>query len=186
MLKLSINASDSRIGKSGFGNFETDQDEQTSYLIFEVASYWYAASLLQIREVRRMPALTRIAHCPSYIKGVASVRGEIIPVIDLQYRLSEVGSEFQATSPLILICEAQGRWVGLSVGAVHEVIALTPDAIQAIPKTTTSIDLKYLKGMAQHNDQVLLIVDLERVLLPEELQALEAGMDTKLESTMPA
>jgi purine-binding chemotaxis protein CheW len=153
-------------------------EETHSHLTFTLAKQTYAVSLTGIREVRKMPPLTRVAHAPSYILGVGSIRGEIVPVVDLKKRFAiEVSSDELIASSnhtqdrLILITEIDGKRAAVTVDSISEVVMFSKTQINEIPKTTMAIDLKYLHGMVQHEGKVLLLIDLEKILEPDELHS---------------
>ena len=58
------------------------------YLAFEVGGRRYCAPLLQIREVKKIGAITIIPQSVPDMLGVINLRGEIVPLIDLQARMS--------------------------------------------------------------------------------------------------
>ena len=54
----------------------------SSYLGLQIAGAPYAIPLAQCRNVLRLPRLARVPHAPRWLRGVLSLRGEILPVID--------------------------------------------------------------------------------------------------------
>jgi purine-binding chemotaxis protein CheW len=151
-------------------------EETQSHLTFSLASQTYAVNLKSIREVRKMPPLSRVAHAPSYILGVGSIRGEIVPVVDLKKRFDlGISADYQTggdDQQLILVTEIEGKRAAVTVDSISEVEQFSSTQISAIPKTAMAIDLKYLRGMVQHGEKVLLLIDLEKILEPDELHQL--------------
>jgi purine-binding chemotaxis protein CheW len=151
-----------------------------SHLTFSLANQTYAVNLKSIREVRKLPPLSRVAHAPSYILGVGSIRGEIVPVVDLKKRFNlcisnddqppETSGDHQ--EQLILVTEIDGKRAAVTVDSISEVEQFSTTQVRAIPKTAMAIDLKYLRGMVQHGGKVLLLIDLEKILEPDELHQL--------------
>ena len=155
------------------------ESDRLAYLSFRVGEHGYAVDLLQIREVRSLPQLTRVAHAPSYVLGVISLRGEIVPVIDLKKRFSLAQSQSSAT-PLVVVSEVEGRKVAMLVDSVNEVVSVSAQEIQSIPRTTMAIDMKYLLGMVQHESQVLLLLDLRKILTPSELHNVSEAIEERI------
>jgi purine-binding chemotaxis protein CheW len=158
------------------GAAKTVIEEAQSHLTFYLADQLYAVNLTSIREVRKMPRLTRVAHAPAYVLGVGSVRGEIVPVVDLKKRFDfSTATEFESAlsneNQLIVITEIDGRKAAVTVDSISEVVAISKSQISAIPKTTMAIDIKYLQGLVQHEGKVVLLVDLQKIIAPEELHA---------------
>ena len=108
---------------------------------------------------------------PPYVVGVTSIRGEIIPVINLKRRFHLDSHTDESDKGLVLISEMDSRKVGIQVDNVQEVIDINMAVVQAVPRTTMAIDIQYLIGMSQVEGQVVLLVDLQKLLKPEELHA---------------
>jgi purine-binding chemotaxis protein CheW len=174
MINIQVNNSENSFNHQA----KTNAEDTESHLTFTLAKQTYAVALTSIREVRKMPPLTRVAHAPNYILGVGSVRGEIVPVIDLKKRFAiEMDANELPTSSillqdrLILITEIDGKRAAVTVDSISEVVMFSKAQISEIPKTTMAIDLKYLHGMVQHEGTVLLLIDLEKILEPDELHS---------------
>jgi purine-binding chemotaxis protein CheW len=176
MIDIQVHSHDTaQIGKA-----KVMVDDAQSHLTFFLANQLYAVNLTSIREVRKMPRLTRVAHAPDYILGVGSVRGEIVPTVDLKKRfglsIGTVTSQAPMATPrpedqLILITEIDGRRAAVTVDSISEVITISKNQISPIPKTAMAIDIKYLHGLVQHEGKVLLLVDLQKIMDPDELHA---------------
>lgn len=171
MLKISVHATQPSHPEDSIMAKPTDHADSQSFLTFKVSGHTYAVSLLQIREVRTGAHLTRVAHAPSYVVGVTSLRGEIVPVIDLKERFNLNREKVAGRQDLVLISELESRKVGIQVDSVLDVISIHSAAIQTVPRTTMAIDIRYLIGMTQLGEQVVLLIDLQKVLQPEELHA---------------
>jgi len=65
---------------------QTDSQEQ-QYIMFTVADQKFAVDIMQTREIINMTELTDMPSSPDFIKGVVNLRGEIVPIVDLERRL---------------------------------------------------------------------------------------------------
>jgi purine-binding chemotaxis protein CheW len=140
-----------------------------SFLSFFLCGQQYAIDLIDIREVKPMPGpeqLTRVAHAPSYVKGVANLRGNIVPIIDLKQRFGLFNESDQS---LLIVTEIDGKRVAIAVDEVKEVSQVYPSQIQAIPRTAMALDVKYLSGMINTVEGMVLILNIGFLLKPEEL-----------------
>ncbi len=163
--------------RGGLSGVAITEQERIAHLSFNLGEHRYAVNLLHIREVRAMPKLTRVAHAPDYVLGVTSLRGEIIPVLDLKTRFSLPENTGQSDAGLLIVSEMEQRKVAVKVDAVHDVISVAEQEIQSIPRTAMAIDIKYLHGMVQHDGQVILLIDLQKILSPDELHAVSPQTD---------
>jgi purine-binding chemotaxis protein CheW len=92
VLKIDENAVDKHIGESRAGaglssgsakvKEEVVDDEQL--VSFNVADEEYAFNIASVREILRVPEITEVPNVPAYIKGVITVREQLIPIIDLR------------------------------------------------------------------------------------------------------
>jgi purine-binding chemotaxis protein CheW len=134
---------------------KAQSNDAQSHLMFWLDQQLYAVNLTSIREVRKVPPLTRV-------------------VIDLKTRFCLPSTSESSIEKLIIITEVNGRRAAVTVDSISEVFSVSKSQISAIPKTAMAIDIKYLKGMVQHDGHILLLVDLEKILEPEELHSFQA------------
>jgi purine-binding chemotaxis protein CheW len=175
MIQISIeNSGNSTLQASS----QAAAEESRSFLCFFLAGQQYAIDLLNIREVRPLPTLTRVVHSPDYILGVANLRGEIVPVVDLKKRFGftkvsdlDHSASKAAESTLLIVTEIDAKRVAITVDEIREVCQVYPSDIKAIPRTTLAMDIKYLSGMLQTGNGMILILDVAHVLSHEELHS---------------
>jgi purine-binding chemotaxis protein CheW len=176
MIRISIEDSNNTTLQA---SLRTSSEELKSYLCFFLAGQQYAIDLLHIREVRPIPTLTRVVHSPEYILGVANLRGEIVPVVDLKNRfnlrnqadtVASVDTSVVA-STLLIVTEIDAKRIAIAVDEIREVFQIYRSEIKAIPRTTLALDLKYLAGMVQAKDGMVLLLDVAHVLSHEELHS---------------
>jgi len=142
-------------------------------VIFGLGTDRFAVDVGQVREVLRTPALTRLPGAPEYVRGVANLRGEVVPVIDLRVKLGEPEGDHEDTR--VVVCELDGEAIGIEVDDVQEVATLDPDQIHPAPRQWAERSHQALTGIARLDEQLILIVDLARLLksdLELSLQAL--------------
>src|SRR4030042_2475811 len=75
--------------KTTEGKFEEEEtDNVIEILIFDLLKEEFAFKVSQLEEIRRYQVITMVPKMPNYVLGVTSLRGKVIPVIDLKTRLS--------------------------------------------------------------------------------------------------
>lgn len=120
--------------------------EHQFYLIFELNGYRYGIEAICVQEIFFLPELTPIAETSRDIVGVVNLRGEIVPVMDLEMRLGHRTREFQLTDSVIIL-DLQGLHLGIIVSQVHEVQELVAEAV--------STDLLYGRKMSDNSQHFL-------------------------------
>ena len=154
--------------------------EKRELVVFQLGEEELGVEVSQVREIIRVSHITPLPRSPAFIKGVANIRGQVVTIIDLAERLSLPS---QAKEGRIIVMEFKGNTVGVMVDAVSEVLQLPPADIQPPTLVTGSgIELDYLKGIANMDGRLIILVDLEKVLLGKEQERPEVkveGIQTK-------
>lgn len=146
-----------------FGQGETA--EETNLLVtFILGDQTYGGDILQIQEVTQMSHITRVPHVKEYIKGVTNLRGNIVPTIDLRLRLSIDAGLGDTSSQQIMIARTTQGLLGYIVDSVREVITVPSSAIEPTPEDWLDADHKYFVGIAKMEENLITIVDFERVI----------------------
>ncbi len=146
------------------------------YLTFALKEETYAVDVRKVREIIRMTNITRVPQMPDFVRGVINLRGKIIPVVDLRLRFGFSDPSITEHTCIVVVQIQIGtslrRETGLVVDSVEEVLNLTPQEIEETPDFGTEVDTRYLLGVAKSKGLVKLLLDLDRILAPEEAEAL--------------
>ncbi len=150
---------------------ESSLSEQ--FVTFTLAGEEYAVDVFKVKEVIDPPTMTQVPNMPDYIPGVINLRGNVIPIVDLRYKLG-LGSSEQTTDTRILIVQVEldGSETGIGIIAdkVSEVINIRSEEMHAPPEMGTRIRSEFLHGMGEAaEDHFLLILNIEKVLETEEM-----------------
>jgi purine-binding chemotaxis protein CheW len=145
------------------------------YLTVVLENEAYGIAVLKVREIIRMQKITPVPQMPAFVKGVINLRGRVIPVVDLRVKFG-LKAEFAERTCIVVVQvklpSEQIVQMGLIVDSVEEVVTLTSDEIEPTPDFGTRIDTTYLLGMAKVKGQVKTLLDIDRVVAPETVQAL--------------
>ncbi len=141
-------------------------EEKIELLAFKLSNEEYALDINRIKEIIRPVEITRVPRVPSYIKGIISLRGVIVPVYNLKNRLGLLeANEFSNESQKrILILNFDEEFIGIIVDAVTGVVKINEDIIEPTPQIIKGVDAEYLKGVARTNNRLLILLNLDRVL----------------------
>jgi len=136
------------------------------FLTFQLAGDPYAVPVERVREIVRMRPVTPIPRVPPALRGVISLRGEIVEVVDLRLRLGLTPAQPTRASRIIVLHGDDGRMSGLLVDAVTDVLRVTEEAIRADGQGESG----RVSALCVRGDQFISILDFERVLeLGDEL-----------------
>ncbi len=139
---------------------------------FRVGSELYALDIMRIKEIIRPQKLTPIPKAPSFIEGVINLRGAVIPVADLRKRFEQsIGEDSRKNR--IVICSLAGKIIGLLVDEVTEVKRFGRKEIAPAPQFIKGPEAAYFLGVARRDEELIMLIDLEKVLSSDEKIALQ-------------
>jgi purine-binding chemotaxis protein CheW len=144
-------------------------------LTFTLADEEYGVDILVVREIRGWSRVTRIPQTPDYVLGVLNLRGAIVPVIDLRLRFGLVREVYGETTVIIIVAVAD-RLFGIVVDAVSDVADIDASAIRPVPDMGTVVDTRYLHGLVTHAEQMLMLLNVEKLMRPEDVESLDAAI----------
>ncbi len=146
------------------------------YLTFRLAGEDYGIPLLQVKEIIGMLPVTAVPQTPDYVKGVINLRGQVIPVSDLRLRFGIEAIDYNDRTCIIVVdirgTEATTR-MGVIVDEVSEVLNVQEDEIEPAPSFGAQVSTDYILGMANMDETVKILLDIDRVFDPQEIAILE-------------
>jgi purine-binding chemotaxis protein CheW len=151
------------------------QQSNDQYLTFFIRGEEYAMSILRVKEIIEYESITRVPTTPAHVRGVLNLRGSVLPVIDLAAKFGHGDSEATRTTCVIVAETAlddQMLVVGLLADAVSTVVDIPADAVEPPPSFGTNIRVDFLTGMGKLEGRLVLILDVDRILSPLELEQL--------------
>lgn len=151
---------------------ESRLEGSEEYLTFTLGSESYGIDILKVQEIRGYDCVTRIANTPAFIKGVINLRGVIVPIVDLRIKFS-VGEATYHEFTVVIIINVLGKVVGIVVDGVSDVVALPAQSIKPPPELGAALDTRYITGLGTLNDEMLILVDIEKLIGSEELQIVD-------------
>ncbi len=107
-------------------------DELIQLVSFMLAEEEYGVEVLKVREIIRMPVITKMPNVPHHVEGIINLRGKVIPIISMRRRFNLMESE-NNNQTRIIIMDVCGSLTGFIVDAVSEVIRIHSSEIQPPP-----------------------------------------------------
>ena len=144
-------------------------------LTFSLAGEEYGVDILTVREIRGWTRVTRIPQTPAYVLGVLNLRGAIVPVMDLRLRFGLERESYGDNTVMIVVAVAE-RLFGIVVDAVSDVVDIDMAAIRPVPDMGAVVDTRYLKGLATHVERMVMLLDVEKLMRPEDVETLDAAL----------
>jgi len=137
-------------------------DELLQIVTFQVGTEVFALDILKVHEIIRYQQLTRVPNLPSYVEGVLNLRGKVIPVVGLRQRIGLERKEPNGTTKII-VASVNDDVLGFMVDSVSEVLRIGADTVEPAPRLGEA-GQKYVSGVGKVNDQLLLLLDFDKLL----------------------
>ncbi|RMF81279.1 MAG: purine-binding chemotaxis protein CheW [Planctomycetota bacterium] len=137
------------------------------YLTFRLATEEYGVEILKVREIIGLMEITSVPQVPEFVRGVINLRGKVIPVVDLRLKFGMPAAEY--TDQTCTIVVDVGTLIGVIVDTVQEVLDIDAEQIDPPPPLGAGVDTGFILGMGKVQDEVKILLDIDKVLAPEQL-----------------
>ena len=157
---------------------KTDQEEkeQLMQLVgFTIGKEQFGVDILMVQEIIRSAPITSVPNSPDFIEGVINLRGNIIPVIELRKRLNLFRKDSKSEDAWILILNINSRVTGFIVDSVTRVLKIMESTIEPPPDVVVAgLANQYIRGVCDIGENLLILLDFNRILMADELRQLKA------------
>lgn len=154
------------------------------YLSFTLNGETYAMAIDQVKEIIEFGRVTAVPMMPPHMRGVINLRGAVVPVIDLSRRFGGEPSAVGRRTCIVILelvhdAAAERQVIGIIVDAVNAVMDIAPESIEPPPSFGTRVRPDFILGMGKLKDRFIVILNIQRALSIEELDALrqQAALD---------
>ncbi len=151
---------------------EDTTGEEQQYVTFSLNDEEYAVAARNVREIIELTNITKVPQLTEHFRGVINLRGTIVPVVDLKLKFG-MRSDGYRKHACIIVTEFSGGIMGLIVDAVSDVIQIPEESIAAPPSLGSRIRTDFVRGMGRVGGDLVIVLDVERVLSDDEFAAVE-------------
>jgi purine-binding chemotaxis protein CheW len=139
--------------------------EVIEILVFSLLKEEFAFRVSQIEEIRRSQRITKVPKMPNYVLGVTSLRGKVIPVIDLKtkFSLEDRPSDIDKSGRILIIKGTKGL-IGVTVDRVIGVVHIAKTEFLPPPSHLTEAELKFIEGIAIIDKRFISIINTEEAI----------------------
>lgn len=150
--------------------------DDNQFLTFGIDGDVYAIPVSKVQEVLEYIKPVRLPKTAPYLKGLISIRGTGIPVVDLRMRFDMPELAVSSDTAIIVVEIFQGSGDLLIIGAltdeVHEVIQIDPDQQEPAPRFGSKIDANFIKGIGKKEGSFIIILDVDKIFSQDETAAI--------------
>lgn len=153
----------------------TAELSEKKYVSFTVGSEYFGIAIDEVRQIIRLPKITKVPKMPSFVLGISNLRGSVLPVLDLSLRLGYNNPCAHEESTRIIVTEMNGFEVGFVVESVSEVKTTETGSYEEFPDMlSTSADKKFVAGIlkmqTREGSRLVQVLDFSELVNISELQ----------------
>jgi purine-binding chemotaxis protein CheW len=142
-----------------------------TFILFTLVGTTYALRTRDVAHIEMVEQITGVPNAAHYVDGVVFSRGQVVPALNLRARFGFDKAPYDLRTRLLVV-QSEGRSVGLIVDSAREFLAIAPEAIQPPSAALTGTSGRYIEGIANIGDRLILVLDLHQVLdLTESISA---------------
>lgn len=146
---------------------QAENNPITQWVTFRLGEETYGVNVMQVQEVLRMTEIAPVPGAPGYVLGIINLRGNVVTVMDTRSRFDLPPHEPDDATRIVII-EAEDQVVGILVDSVAEVVYLKQSDIEIAPNVGNEESSRYIQGVANREEGLLILVDLDKLLTDEE------------------
>ncbi len=142
--------------------FRAVVDNEVQLATFYVGDLFVGIEIEKVQEINRRTVLVPAPGAPPQVRGVVNLRGEVVTVLDLRWILGLPTVPVSGQSRNV-VTQAEGELVGLLVDRVADIMSISNSAIAPAPPNL-DVDSEFVRGVYRTQKEILLVLNLERVL----------------------
>lgn len=142
---------------------ERIENAQRALISFELGEQTFCVDIMCVREIRGWTNVTPLPQAQPFVRGVISLRGAIIPVLDLGARLNLHAVEESARA-VIIVVQIEDSLVGLLVDAVSDIVEVAGGEIQLPPDMVCDRATSVVSGLIQREGRMYSEIALPKLV----------------------
>ena len=142
---------------------DIEQSNYQEFLCFKVSDEVYGVDIMDIKELIKPREVTEVPRTPSFVSGIISLRGVIIPIIDMLDRLGLARESVTGRERVIVVRQGES-FSGLLVDEILQVVRITNDDIEAAPTVLDGIDRDFVTGIGRAGGRMFILLNLSNII----------------------
>jgi purine-binding chemotaxis protein CheW len=131
--------------------------------IFQVADILCAIDITEVKEIVKHLEISRVMDADDYIRGVASLRGEILSVIDVRVKFGEKAIPLNEDMRIIVI-NFEGENTGLLVDKIHDVEMINVKSLEPLTSNINGVNRDYFSGIYKMDNKLAAVLNTNELL----------------------
>ncbi len=156
-----------------YGVSNNSSTELLHLVACQLSNEEFGIEISKVKEIIRIPDITKIPQSQEYVEGIINLRGNVIPIINLAARFNLQHDE-RSDDSRIMVVELGNLIAGMIVDSVTEVLSISTEDIEPAPDFITSkLTERYIQGVGKIDKRLIILLNIENIFTDE--QKLEIG-----------
>ncbi len=151
-----------------YNSEKNDKEKILQLITFSVDKEEYGIGVLEVEEVIRLPEVQKLPKSPPWLKGIISLRGEVIPIVDLRIKFGLPENQTDNYKRCINVSINEKK-VGMIVDKVSKVIRVPRDEIKEAPNFSSYVSHEYIRGIITMKERMIILLDVGFIFSDEEM-----------------
>lgn len=147
-------------------DLETANDKMAEVMGFKLGEEEYAIDIMRIKEITPLLDLTPIPRAPSYILGILSLRGNILPIFDAKKKMG-LPDTVLTEKARIIVLKNEDEQVGLLVDSITSAAQIPEKSIEPPPSIIRGVEAEYVKGIGRYKGRMMIIMNIDEIIRME-------------------
>lgn len=143
------------------------ENKEIKVLIFSINGEYYATDIMEVERIIGYEETTKLPDSPSFVEGVITYEGNVLPVISLSKKFNLAHGEKNEDSKII-VAKQDNNKIGIIVDVVSEVKDINTNSIENPPEIVAGISKRYIKGLIKLDKKIIIFLNLGKILTDEE------------------
>jgi len=135
------------------------------FTIFKIGDEIFGIGIDRVVEILKIQKIFTIPGLPEFLSGVMSVRGNIVPVMDLRRRF---GIKPSGNKERVIIVRYGQEKISFLVDDIKEILSLSAEEIRTPPSIFKGFKTEYLTGLGKHDERIIILLNIDNLLTSEE------------------
>jgi purine-binding chemotaxis protein CheW len=144
------------------GQVAEEVEEYEEILCFRISDEIYGINIMELKEIIKPRETTEVPRTPPFIMGVVSLRGVIIPVLDMRERLG-LSQGVQNGRERIVIVKRHEGFTGLLVDEVIQVVRIGKEGREPAPAVLEGIDRDFVTGIGRTGAMMIILLNVANI-----------------------
>ncbi|MCK4739313.1 MAG: chemotaxis protein CheW [Deltaproteobacteria bacterium] len=150
---------------------ELDPNELIKLVTMGLGTERFAVPIEEVKEIIAKYEIVPLPKMPAFIEGIISLRGTIVPIVDMRKRFGMAAREAGADAKVVVV-DLEGLSVGIQVDTVFQVLKISRGEIKEPPALVAGLKAEYLEGVAEVDGALTVALNLENIFSSTEKMSL--------------